>query len=326
LSMDIVVSPYHLTTREPAALAAMLLADRVVTMLPAPLEGKAWGDVKGAAVRVPRYFEFMQTWQWTVPLWNAGVIVSGLEGREAAAELRAVCERIDRDERLAPLRAIMRGDLFEDHERYLDAVAQDLLKAGPDPGITVPVASGLDMFAMRHGAMVARSDPKSVVQKAEAEMGSQAFATAVPVLLQADADRILEARELLDPQLRELRVAIDRVSAAGLDGAEPGDLRAILAGPAKAYSEAFDAERAILIASEPDDEVRIIEGTVALTGVVLPPDCVLESSLQAMRTMGVRAAAAGSHGTNLLGGKIGKPVKVMALYVRVVGRPAAARR
>jgi hypothetical protein len=82
----------------------------------------------------------------------------------------------------------------------------------------------------------------------------------------------------------------------------------------------------LLVASEPDDEVRIVEGTVALTGMVLPPDCVLESSLRAMRTMGVRAAAAGSNGTNLLGGKVGKPLHVIALYVRVVGRPAAARR
>jgi len=325
--MDIAVSPYHLTTREPAALAAMLLADRVVTMLPAPLEGQEWGAIRSAAERVPRYLEFMQSWQWTMPLWTEGVIVSGLEGQEAVGELRAVCERIDRSEHLAPLRAIMKADLFEDHERYLDAVARDLLKAGPDPGITVPVAAGLDMFAMRHGAMVARSDPSSVVQKAEAELGAQAFAAALPVFLQASAERILDARELLEPQLQELRIAFDRVSAASLDNPEPGELRAILAAPGKAYAEAFESQRELLFVSDPDDDVRPVEGTVMLTGMVLPPDCVLESSLKAMRTLGVRAPApSDTNGKNLLGGKIGKPLKVMSLYVRVLGRPAATRR
>jgi hypothetical protein len=327
--MDLVVSPYHLTTREPAALAAMLLADRVITMLPTPLEGKAWGDVRGAAERVPRYMEFMQSWRWTIPLWKAGVIVPGLDGQEAVGDLRAVCERIDRDERLAPLRALMKAGLFEDHELYLDAVARDLLKAGPDPGITVPVAAGMDMFALRHGAMVARSDPSSVVQKAEAELGSQAFAAAVPVLLQADGEWILEVREMLKAPLQQLRRAFDRAIEQVGSEATAADVRAILAGPAKAYADAFESQREEILAGGPDDEVRVTDGTVMLTGLLLPMDCVLESSLAAMRSIGVRAlAAGGTNGTHLLKGEVGKSAKNLSLYVRVLGRPAprAARR
>lgn len=322
------VSPYHLTTREPAALAAMLLADRVVTMLPAPLEGKEWVDVRGAAQRVPRYLEFMESWQWTVPMWREGVIASGIEGHEAVAELRPVCERIDRDPHLAPLRVLMKPDLFEDHERYLDSLARDLLKAGPDPGITVPVAAGLDAFASRHGAVVARSDPTSVVQKAEAALGRPSFAAAVPVLLQADAERILEAREVLEPELRELRAAFDASVMGAAQGASLESSRERLAGPAKAYSDAFEAHREELLQSDPDDEVRIVDGVVMLSGMVFPAECVFESSLRAMKTLGPAPAIAAEHrnGTHMLAGEVGKPARVTALYVRVLGRASRTQR
>ncbi len=313
----------------------MLLADQVVTMLPAPLEGKEWSNVRGAAVRVPRYLEFMQSWQWTVPLWKEKVIVSGIEGHEAVSELRAVCERIDRDPNLAPLRLLMKPDLFEDHERYLDSLARDLLKAGPDPGITVPVAAGLDAFASRlgEGAFVARSEPVSVVQKAEAALGKQAFATAVPVLLQADAERILEARELLGEELAALRAAFDGVAAAarkGTGGGRDGEaLKAQLVAPAKAYADAFEAHRDVLLSSDPNDEVRIIEGTVMLSAMLFPAECVFESSMRAMKTMGPMRLGGSTeeaklNGTPLLAGEIGEAAKVMALYVRVLGRPASS--
>lgn len=345
--MIILVSPYHLTTREPAALAAMLLADQVVTMLPAPLSGKEWSDVRGAAVRVPRYLEFMQTWQWTMALWKSGVIGSrmGDEGEpgavegEAVEELRAVCDRIESEEWLSPLRSLMRTDLFEDHERYLDTLARDLLKAGPDPGITVPVAAGLDALAARHSGgefgavVVARSEPISVVQKAEAELGEKAFSVSAPVLLQADADRILEVREELAEELGALRTAFDAVAEG--DAGSGG-----LAEAAKKYAAAFEGQREELLAVDPDDEVRIVEGTVMLTGVSLPVDCVFEASLSAMRTMG--AGESGRRNESGEGWKTGrgrptltgtvasaarsKPVRVLSIYVRVLGRPAAARR
>lgn len=316
--MIIAVSPYHLTTREPAALVAMLLAERVVTMLPAPLQGKQWGAVKAAAQQVPRYLEFMKTWQWTIPLWEAGVITSSLEGQEAVDELRPVCARIDEEERFAPLRLLMKPELFEDHERYLDAFARDLLRAGPDPGLTVPVASGLDSFASRHGAAVARSEPSSVVQKAEAALGRELFSTAIPVLLQADGERILEARELLHEQLDTLRDAF----AAIVEGtAQTGAGNSALSAAAKTYSKSFEQHRDILIAPSEDDEQRVIDGTVVITGIRLPADAVLDSSLSAMRALapvhGGRIESSeppGKHAIQRQG--------VLTLVVRVLGRPA----
>lgn len=316
--MIIAVSPYHLTTREPAALAAMLLAERVVTMLPAPLQGKQWGAVRQAAERVPRYLEFMKTWSWTMPLWESGVITSSLEGQEAVDELRPVCARIDEEERLAPLRLLMKPELFEDHERYLDAFALDLLKAGPDPGLTVPVASGLDSFASRHGAAVARSQPASVVQKAEAALGREVFSVAMPVLLQADSERILEARELLQDELDALRESLSAI----VDGTgQNGSGASHLAAAAKAYSKAFETNREILVAPSEDDEQRVIDGTVVITGLRLPADAVLDSSLSAMRALspalGSRAVSNGSAASHAI-----QRQGVLSLMVRVLGRPA----
>ncbi len=315
--MIIAVSPYHLTTREPAALAAMLLAERVVTMLPAPLQGKQWGAVKAAAQNVPRYLEFMKTWQWTMPLWEEGVITSSLEGQEAVDELRPVCARIDEEERLAPLRLLMKPELFEDHERYLDAFAHDLLKAGPDPGLTVPIASGLDSFACRHGAAVARSEPASIVQKTEAALGREVFSVAIPVLLQADAERILEARELLQKELDDLRDALSAIA----DGASNDSATKDLAAAAKAYAKAFEEHRDILIAPSEDDEQRVIEGTVVITGTRLPADAVLDSSLSAMRNLSPVFAGRESSPAKPTGNAIQRQ-GVLSLIVRVLGRPA----
>lgn len=74
--MNVVVSPYHLTTREAPAMASLLLAERVVTLLPASLESDSVHAAKRAAERSPWYTRFMETWGWTAPLWDEGVISS----------------------------------------------------------------------------------------------------------------------------------------------------------------------------------------------------------------------------------------------------------
>src|SRR3954469_15040776 len=118
--MRVAVSPYHLTTKEPAAPVAFLLADSVVTMLPAPFNGGR-RHAEELSARIPRYLDFIQSWRWTVPLWNAGVVASALAGEDASEDVRAVCARIADDDRFGPLRPLMRPELFETEERYLDA-------------------------------------------------------------------------------------------------------------------------------------------------------------------------------------------------------------
>src|SRR5262245_35688305 len=109
--MIIAVSPYHLTTREAPAMAALLLGERVVTMLPAPAQADA-AVAQQAAGRVPAYREFMRTWAWTAPLWEAGVIVSDLDGEGILADMRAVSGQVAREPHLAPLRRFMHDELY----------------------------------------------------------------------------------------------------------------------------------------------------------------------------------------------------------------------
>lgn len=307
--MLVAVSPYHLTTREPAAMAALLLADSVVTLVPAGTRRRA----EAAAERSEHYLDFVMSWEWSVPLWREGVIAGEVAGSDASADVRHIHASIAGDERLAPLRSLMRPDVMETDEAYLDAVARDLLKGGPDPAITVPLAAGLDRFAMRHAAAVARSHPTSVVQIAESRMGARAFALAVPVLLQCSADRLLEARELLSEELIEVRAALDAMRSGAADTER-------LETAASAYCRAFDGARADLMETE-FDEPRVIDGVVAITGTLLPVDAVLASSLAALGAAGLGRGAAAAGGE----GALDTP-RVLSLVFKVMGRAGAPRR
>lgn len=281
--MRIALSPYHLTTREPPAMAALLLADQVVTLLPAPFEAPDSRSAKHAARRSPHYSEFMKSWAWSVELWQRGILISQIEGDDAIHDMREMAQRISVDDRFLPLRSLMKHRLFDSEHDYLDAVGADLLKGGPDPGITVPLAAGLDRFAARHRLFVARAAPTSVAQKAESRLARNVFAIAVPVLLQASADRILFARELLEPELVPLRRAISAIASASAE--EMQDASESLMHAVAAYAQAFDRELPQLTEPDDDDEVRIITGPAVVTAVAMPSDAVLRSSLDAVAIM-----------------------------------------
>jgi hypothetical protein len=181
----------------------------------------------------------------------------------------------------------MHSELYEDERAYLSAVAADLLKGGPDPGINVPVAAGLDRFATRHQIMVARSQPTSVVQVAEAKMGERLASVALPVLLQADADRILHAREVLLDVLEPLWNAYNDLGDPDVAGS------AGLSEAATAYAAAYEARHEELVEGGTDDEVRIVEGTVTVNAMRMPTDVVLRSSLAAVEGMQGRRRSRG---------------------------------
>jgi hypothetical protein len=321
--MLIAVSPYHITTREPAAAAALLLARGVVTLLPAPFDGRGRDQVEDVAARVPRYLEFMKSWRWTMPLWEAGVIRAGIHGEDAVADVRAVCESIDADERFSRLRLFMRRELWDSEEGYLDAVARDLLKGGPDPGITVPVAAGLDRFATRHGLAVARSSPISVVQRAEERLGKRIFAVAVPVLLQAEGERLLEARDLLEPELEDLRLALEEL--ADLDpltaNGELHSAQGRLMEASRAYAVAFEEHRETLTRVDDVDDLHVATGMVSLMGMMLPADAVLTSSMTAMRAISPALGPAAARPTNLPATLApGQDLRFLTIIVKVVGK------
>lgn len=311
--MRIVVSPYHLTTREAPALAALLLADEVVTLLP-------MGDAGGKAVardvadRSASYRELVRSWAWTEELWHSGLLRGGVEDKTAVPDVRSAACEITDDEWLSSLRPLMHDRLFEDERAYLNALASDILKGGPDPGITVPVAAGLDRFGARHGAFVSRSHPVSLAQKAEFGLLEDRVSIILPVLLQADAERLSIAREVLRAPLGHLRAALERCEAArgGASGIRADDLQAAAA----AYSLAFGNSSAQLAKGCEQDEVRMVVGDVALTCGTLPADAVLRSSLRALTAVSrTRSSSAADETTAGLVRSPGKPVSILCFKV-----------
>ncbi len=323
--MLIVLSPYHLTTREPVALAALLLATEVITLLPGRLSGAArtrMGDARAAAERMPQYRELVQSWAWTEPLWRAGIVSSDFEGEDAIEDVRTASHAVIRDERFAALRPLMREDVFTDETQYLRVLAADLMKAGPDPAVSIPVAAGLDRFAGRHHLFAARSGAASLAQQAEAKLGRVIGAIVVPVFVQAAADRIIHAREVLQDELDELRASFEDLSEAIDRGEDPAELVIAVTAAATAYAAAFEARRAEVFSLSEEDDVRAVEGSVVVTLTRLPGDAVMQSSLSAMSLLGGAAGrrAAESVGDAAAGAIV--PVgsePVNALIIRAMG-------
>lgn len=296
--MILALSPYHLTTRETPAMAALLLSERVVTMMPVPASGTADPSVRAAIDQAPSYLKFMESWQWSLPLWRDGVIGSVFAGEDAADEMVGVCEKIDREPAYAMLRPMLRRSLFDDDKSYLSSLAVDLLKGGPDPGISVPVAAALDRFASRHGLAVARSAPTSIAQKAEGRLGRRVFGTALPVLVQAEGAQLLLARRLLGAELGQLRRAIAAlVGEQESEASTPGAMAINeLDDAVREYTEAFARHRAELLTPRDEDDVHPIESTVTIAGVSLPGNAVLRSSADAMAAVSGRGRATAGRG------------------------------
>jgi hypothetical protein len=294
-TLTMVVSPYHLTTRELPAMCALLLADQVVTLMPVPQAGTSREDIAEAVERSPRYLRFMESWRWTIPLWQAGVVASSYRGDEVSCELAGLHHRLSVEEELAPLRSLMQKQCGATPEELLDAVSADILKGGPDPGINIPIAAAIDAFAVRHGLPVARSAATSIAQRAEARLGRRLFTFAAPVVLRASGARMMELRARLLPELgalRErlgsaLRGACERNGEVGASACAP----APLGEAARALGRAFDAAGP-LISGDDDEGRRVMHGYASITAAAVPEDVVLRSSLAAVRAVGRAEAGA----------------------------------
>ena len=312
-ALSIAVSPYHLTTREAPALASLLLADHVFTLRPGDTSGPAACAIRSSA----SYRELLRSWAWSEDLWREGIIRSDISGEAATDDVRRVHESITEDDRFAPLRTFLHLGML-DHERlYLEALAADVVKGGPDPGISVPIIAGLDRFAGRHGLTAARAHPTSVAEKSEWTLAANRLAFGIPVFLQADAQRLLHARDVLEDVLAPLREALAaRSTLTALS--TPHDEAVTLA--AERYAAAFDDRREDLFDGTATDEVRAIDGPVTVSSFHLPADAVLTSSLHALHTLAPvpdRRAATASPAAGLLRTTSGP---VAALAFKALGR------
>jgi len=339
--LNLALSPYHLTTAEPSALVALLLGSRVVTMMPTPF-GFVGGEkgreqVREAVERSPAYLRLMESWRWSVPLWQAGVVGSVETSEDVGEDVHRIWQRIllpagprPETDPLAPLRAVMRPTLYRDQREYLDLMCADMLKGGPDPGISVVVAAGLDAFAVRHGFIAVRAGAAapgsgggapagSVWQRAESALCRRVFAVGVPVLLRASGRRILAARARFAAELGELRSAI-AAAAEATSGPASAEAAERVTEAAGAYGRAYSEARAEISTGDDDQGIRIQDGFVSLTGVEMPADAALRSSLTAVRSLAARTGrgAAAARGAESAPGPLDGPegATLFALIVK----------
>jgi hypothetical protein len=307
----LLISPYHLTSREPAAMAALLLAESAVTLLPLPPEGVERDEVRLALRRHPRYARLLESWRWSFPLWQAGVLASLDDRADAIEGVRGAAARIQAEVRWAGLRGFLHRELFaapvaegDDEARAggpagddPDLFAADLLKGGPDPGISVPVGAGLDAFAAERGLVAVRAGASrsavgggpaspTLAQRAEARLGQTLAACVLPVLTQASGDLLLEARDELAEVLGVLRGAWRAAESGG--GGEEAALRAAAAG----FAEQFEAWVEPLRGHDDGSGRQVLDGYVRLTLRRVPVDAVLRGAAVAVRAIRPERAAA----------------------------------
>ncbi len=318
-----VLSPYHLTTRELPAMAALCLADEVVTFLPTLAERVDREDAERAAREEPAYLDMIESWRWSMPLWESGLLSMGQSDATPDTQIRTVSAQIRLDERYALLRPLMPASAM-DEDRVMRNVARDVLRGGPDPAVSLPVAAGLDRFAAQRCGYVMRSAPSSVAQRAEAKLGETLFRFAVPMVLQASAGRIEDLREVMAEPRGAIACALDEAAQAVASGDEVtkrSDWRAM----SSEWAACFEDHREFLTTPCGDeDELHVIEGMLSVEGVVLPIDAVLRSSIAALRAVShPRAVSVSSRTSTSVLPALHDPIeglRVFSLVCRVVGR------
>lgn len=290
----IAVSPYHLVTQEVPALGALLLADRVTTLMPEPGPGTSREDVAGAIKRSPRFLRFMERIRWSVPLWNGGVIAPGMDDRSVADGLSETYQEIAGQSGLGPLGPMILRAAAARPDEFLDHLCGDLLKGGPDPAFCVPLNACLDSFAARHELAVARAAPSSVSQRTESLLLRRHFAFVMPMLRQASGHRILRLRQELGPELGRLRAslaaAIDCSRRAETPRLDPR-LAFALDDAAKALAARFEELKSVVATGDDDEGRRIVDGYVSVTILTAPADAAVRSSAHAARSTGRRGSA-----------------------------------
>jgi hypothetical protein len=305
------VNPYHLTTREPAAVAALLLAERTVTLMPAPAAGRSREQVAEAVERSPSYLRLMESWRWSIPLWKDGLIGSTLEGERADADVAEAREAVWREESLSVLRGLMHEERRREDEEFLEGLCADMLRAGPDPSFALPLAAGLDRFAARRGLVAFRSQTASVAQRAEARLSRRVFAMSTPVPRDATAERIERWRGRGAAALAEARAAIE----AAFDGAEAVDAEVERAAESARVVRAGQG----VAEATGEGDARFL----SLRGVLLPADAVLRAGAAAVSAMVGRAGAAGARLSVTTAPMEGEAGTLRAIVVKpIAARPA----
>ena len=282
-------------------MVGLLYFDRVFTYLPVPGAGESRDDIRAALRMSPRYERLLESWRWSVPLWRAGVIASRLEPSTPAAdpaiEIAGATARIESAPPFKVVAGFLHKQMFRAGDtatlslgpRPLDAVSADLLKGGPDPGISVPIVAGLDQFAGRHGLVAVRSGgvgqrrggvASSLAQRAEERLAPTLLTVAVPVLSQCGANTLLAARAATKP----LRLAFDTALKNLVAERTPAAAAATRAA-ARALADGLAAFFTPLEGKDDDSGKQVRSTFVRAALSIMPPDASLIAACAAARSL-----------------------------------------
>jgi len=284
-------------------MVGLLCFDRVFTYLPVPASGETREDIRAALRMSPRYERFLESWRWSVPLWRAGVIASRLDPAPAtgsadpATEIAGASARIESAPPFKVVAGFLHKHMFRAGDtaplalgpRPLDAVSADLLKGGPDPGVSVPIVAGLDQFAGRHGFVALRSGgvgqrrggvASSLAQRAEERLAPTLLTVAVPVLSQCGANTLLAARTATKP----LRIAFDTALKDLVAHRTPAAAAATRA-TARALADGLAAFFAPLEGKDDDSGKQVRSTFVRAALSIMPPDASLIAACAAARSL-----------------------------------------
>lgn len=319
--LNLAVSPYHLSTREPVAAIALTLCDHAVTALPEPAEGRSREQVRAAVDRLPRFLRVLESWRWSGPLWRAGVVGAGqvappehafqgvaAAGRDVSSE--SAFARLAATVVPPPPRAAAAAEEPTDAEdRWLDALCTDLLRGGPDPRLSTAVTAALDRFAAAHGYIAVRGPTDSLAQRAEARLARKVFSIALPVMSRAAGGKILDLRNTLAEPLAGLRAAMADAFDAVSSGATA---RQPLTASAAAYTVAFEEWFAAATRDDENDQ-RTMREFVSITGAVLPVDAAILSARAAMHGVTRAAGRESARGAAQTTGSGGEPLRALLI-------------
>jgi len=323
--VKLVVSPYHVTLQELPVMAAVLLGSRLVTYLPVP-EGIDRASVRRVMGTSPRYLRLLESWRWAAPLFRAGVMSSldaspggaqvSAPGADPLVSVRRADERLRDDARFGELKSFHHASLFAPERAYLDKVSSDMLKAGPDPGVSVPIVAGLDAFAasrsfvsVRSGGAVtprAGSAGPSLAQRAESVLGESLLSFSMPILSAADGGVILDVREELHQELEQIRDALseaireaanesrgprdDASTEPSTAGGLPASVQTEVREAAAQYARAFEVIARDMLGADDGRGRRITGTTVSVVCKRMSVDAAFVSSVAALRQAGSRGA------------------------------------
>lgn len=315
--MRLVLSPYDLSTRSPAAFMAILLASDdlgATTLLPRPFTESSPKAVREAAEVSPRYHRLIEHWRWSGPLWTAGVLRAGDEQGTPLDEARALCARIDADAELAPLRRMVSADVLRDEAAYLDAVSRDLLRGGGDPAVSVPVEAGIALHAARRSAVLVRTPSAAAAKRPSAAADRQRLRWSLCVPTRGEGAELLLLRDAMSPLLVALRGAIRASIAAMLEGIDDRELDQDLERCSKSFNEAFagSVSRGGTLARRGIDATMLEPAVVTATVARETADAELLAAARALRTLQGVPPQPSESPTALLG-----PARVVIMTVKL---------